>query len=76
MKFKKGDKVNVYGWIRNSSLKSVYSLGPYCRGFRAKVISQYAYDEVLVEFTTGNRIEVHPKQCRKVKAKRRAANRR
>jgi hypothetical protein len=66
---KKGDRVNVYGCVPlpRAGTHQFYFL----RGKRAKVIDAYALDEVLVRFADGSECEVHPKQMRRLKAKKR-----
>lgn len=63
-KFKEGDRVAVYGFMRKDS-----ELHPYCRGNRGTVTHVSAPDEINVELDTGEESEVHPKQCRRLRAK-------
>lgn len=68
-KFKKGDKVHVYGYTKRDP-REPQKLQPmaYRRGNWATVISAYCDDEILVKFSSGGfETEVHPMQCRKVK---------
>lgn len=65
MKFKKGDKVQVYGHVTQDEGRPLYM-----RGAEAKVIMIIDGDEILVKFTRRDldETEVHPMQCRKIRS--------
>lgn len=65
-KFKVGDRVAVYGHFRVSG-----EMRPdYLRGDRGLVTCVIADDEITVCLDSGVENEVHPKQCRKLKPKK------
>lgn len=71
MKFKVGDRVSVYGNY-NDDRRGLW----YARGNRATVVATNYSDEIEIRLDTGNprpdsaTITVHPKQCRKLKPKK------
>jgi hypothetical protein len=67
-KFKVGDRVAVYGFLRKPKSSEVYR---YCRGDRGTVLHAYSYDEVRVRLDSGEESEVHPKQLRRLVKKER-----
>lgn len=68
MKFKKGDKVHVYGYTKRDP-REPKRLQPmaYRRGNCATVVALCCDDEVWVRLEGGFETEVHPMQCKKVK---------
>lgn len=71
-KFKKGDKVQVYGTYHGELPKREYAYYS-SSGTLAKIISIYCPEEYLAKLIGGTwdgaHITVHPKQCRKVRKK-------
>jgi hypothetical protein len=69
-KFKIGDRVAVYGYVRIAGAMSVSC--PYLRGKRGVIDTVMSRDELLVDLDDGTTLNIHPKQCRRlVKPERR-----
>ena len=71
MSFQVGDRVKVYGQVMDIDRKLIRNLGGgYLYGAKATITGVCNEDtELLVEFDAGGEAPVHPKQCRKLKAK-------
>lgn len=65
-KFKIGDRVAVYGHVADAG-----KYRGYIRGYKAVVTCTIASDEIVIKFDgDGSEVEIHPKQCRKLKVKK------
>lgn len=71
MIYKKGDRVKVYGYTERTETDSDWLAHylVYRRGTIGKVIEIYP-DTLWVKCGNEAEVEVHPKQCRKLKKKK------